>query len=215
MTASKSQEIHFPRPSSARNRSTWPNMKQGWKTTKSQERRCGRRYSENHRQSLAISIGQLARRHHISQRTVISSCIPSAYSTFCEWLLQQKAASSTFVSRVLLMEEACFARNRILTISDNQTWADTNSHSFKKIQFRQQFALNIWVRIIGNLPLNPYELPPLLLGASCLQFISEYLPELLEHVPLEGRQTMWLQHNETPTHSRDFMRHSDSQYPCR
>jgi hypothetical protein len=49
---------------------------------------------------------------------------------FCEWLLQQEAASPTFVSRVLLMEEACFARHRILTISDKQTWADENSHSF-------------------------------------------------------------------------------------
>jgi hypothetical protein len=34
---------------------------------------------------------------------------------FCEWLLQRDAVSQTFLGRVLLMEEACFRRNGILS----------------------------------------------------------------------------------------------------
>jgi hypothetical protein len=34
---------------------------------------------------------------------------------FCEWLLQRDAVSPTFLGRVLLMEEACFTRNEILS----------------------------------------------------------------------------------------------------
>jgi hypothetical protein len=55
----------------------------------------------------------------------------------CEWLLQQEAASPTFLSRVLLIEEACFTRNAILTISDEHTRYDGNPHSFEETQFHQ------------------------------------------------------------------------------
>jgi hypothetical protein len=63
--------------------------------------------------------------------------IVESRKAFCEWLLQREAASPTFLSRELLLEGACFTRNGILTIGDQQTWADENPHSFEETQFRQ------------------------------------------------------------------------------
>jgi hypothetical protein len=46
-------------------------------------------------------------------------------------LPQSDAAFSSFLSRVLLMDEACFTRNGILNIRKHHTWADENSRSFQ------------------------------------------------------------------------------------
>jgi hypothetical protein len=70
------------------------------------------------------------------------------------------------------MEEACFTGNGNLTISDQHTRAAENPYSFEETQFYQQLAINIYAGIIGDLPLGPYELPPLLSGSY---FCSFYL----------------------------------------
>jgi hypothetical protein len=79
---------------------------------------------------------------------------------FCKWLLQQNAAYPTFFCQVLLMDEASFTQNLILNTHNQHMWADENPHSFQETLFQQQFAVNVWVGIIGNLLLGPYELPP-------------------------------------------------------
>jgi hypothetical protein len=102
------------------------------------------------------------------------------------------AACPTFLSQVLLMDEACFIRNGIFNTCNQCTWANGNPHSFKETLFQQQFAVNVWVGIIGSLLLGHYKLP----GASFLQFLSEQL-QLLDDVPL----AMWLLHGGAPAHS--------------
>jgi hypothetical protein len=58
---------------------------------------------------------------------------------FCEWLLQRDE-SLTFLTRVLLMDEACFTRNET---GNQQTWPDENPHSFQETRFQQKFAINV------------------------------------------------------------------------
>jgi hypothetical protein len=129
---------------------------------------------------------------------------------FCEWLLRWDTAAptSTFLSRVLLMDEACFARNVILNNSNQHTWADENWQAFKK----QKFA------ITGDLFLGSYEPPPRLWGggASDLQFMSKNFPQLLDDVLLATRQTMYVLHDKAVAQSSsDVMRYSDCHYPGR
>jgi hypothetical protein len=127
---------------------------------------------------------------------------------FREWLLQQDAAYPKFLSRVLVIDKACFTRNGILNTRNQHTWADENRHSFQETRFQKQFAINVWAGIIGDFLLGPYELPPRLSGASYLQFISEQLPQLPDDVSLATRQTMWVLHDGAPAHSsRDVMRY--------
>jgi hypothetical protein len=92
--------------------------------------------------------------------------------------VQQDAAYPTFLSRVLVMDEAFFTRNGILNTRNQHTWAYENPHSFQETRFQHQFAINVWAGIIGDLLRGPYELPPRLSGSSSLKFLCEKLPPL-------------------------------------
>jgi hypothetical protein len=74
------------------------------------------------------------------------------------------AASPTFLSWAVLMDETRFTRNGILNTRNQHIWADENPHSFQGTRFQQQFAINVWAGITASLFLSPYELPPLLSG---------------------------------------------------
>jgi hypothetical protein len=131
-------------------------------------------------QSPGTSTRRLACRHYISQWTVVRVLQRQIYPfhvqqvqslqppldyerrrAFCEWLLQRDAASPTFLSWVLLMDDACFTRNWILDTRNQHTWADENKNSFQ-----ETLAINVRTVVIGYLLLGPYELPPRLSRAS-------------------------------------------------
>ena len=54
--------------------------------------------------------------------------------------------------------------------------------------------------VLNVLQIGPHELPHRLTGESYLQFLRNELPILLEEVPLDIRQEMWLQHDGAPAH---------------
>jgi hypothetical protein len=123
--------------------------------------------------SPGTSTRRLARCHQISQRTVVrvlhdqllcpfhvqhiqAQQPPLDYErreAFCEWLLQRDAASPPFLSRLLLMDEACFTWNGILNTRNQHTQADENPHSFQETRFQCNKCLG------GNNWRSPYELP--------------------------------------------------------
>jgi hypothetical protein len=73
--------------------------------------------------------------------------------------MQQDTAYPTFLSRVLVMVEACFTRNGILNTHNQHIRAHENPlFFFQETPFQQQFAMNVWAGIIGDLLLGPYEL---------------------------------------------------------
>lgn len=94
---------------------------------------------------------------------MMSRCIRSTYSIYrfrnhhqiMSVSILQMAA---FLSRMLVMDEACFTWNGILNIHNQHTWADENPHCFQETRFQQQFSICVWVGIIGNLLLGPYDL---------------------------------------------------------
>jgi hypothetical protein len=57
------------------------------------------------------------------------------------------------------------------------------------------FAINVWMGISGNFLIVPYELPPLLSGASYLHFLMEELPQLPTM-----QQIMWFMNAGAPAH---------------
>jgi hypothetical protein len=85
---------------------------------------------------------------------------------------------------VLVMDEACFTRNGILNTRNQHTLAHENPRSFQETRFQQQFSINVWAGIIGDLIPGPYELSPRLSEASYLQFLRQQLPQLPDEVHL-------------------------------
>jgi hypothetical protein len=171
---------------------------------------------------------RLARPHHISQRTTVAvshgqllypfhvqhvqalqpplDC--ERRNAFSEWLLQRDA---TLLSRMLLMDEACFTWNGILNTRSQHTWTDVNPHSFQETRFQQQLSINVWAIIIGDPLLGHYQLPPRKAANSSLQFLSEQLPHLLLDVPWNSsRYCGYCMMGLFAPSSRDAMQHSDS-----
>ena len=64
--------------------------------------------------------------------------------------------------------------------------------------------------------IGPYLLPNRLTGEICLTFLRDMLPTLLDAVPLDIRQVMWLQHDGAPAHfDRNVRNHLNVTYPNR
>lgn len=74
---------------------------------------------------------------------------------------------------------------------------------------------NVWTGITGDLT-GHNELPPRLSEASCLNFLTDKLPQILEYVPLVTRQSMWFMHDGSPaTFIGDVKQILDSHCPDR
>lgn len=119
---------------------------------------------------------------------------------FCRWYLQRCLEEPRFPRMILFSDEATFTRDGIFNCRNSHVWADENPHATISRAFQNRFAINMWAGIICDRLIGPYLLPPRLTGPIYLNFLEEILPELLEDVPLDIRQQMWLQHDGAPAH---------------
>ena len=95
-------------------------------------------------------------------------------------------------------------------------WADENPCAQVVQSHQHRFSINVWAGIIANHIIGPYLLPNRLTGEIYLTFLRDMLPTLLDAVPLEIRQVMWLQHDGSPAHfDRNVMNHLNVTYPNR
>lgn len=128
---------------------------------------------------------------------------------YCAWLLQQLVVSPIFLFRILFTDEACFSRNSIMNFHNNHLWCEENPHAIVENNYQHQFSVNIWVGIVGDFLIGPHFLPPRLNGQEYRHFLEFVLPELLEEVPLAGREAMWFMHDGAPPHfsivAREFL----------
>lgn len=74
-------------------------------------------------------------------------------------------------------------------LQNQRTQADENPCSFQETRFQRQLVINVWVEIIGDLLLGPYELPSWPSWASYFQFLAEHL------------FNYWILHDGAPAYS--------------
>ena len=68
--------------------------------------------------------------------------------------------------------------------------------------------------MIGDEIIGPHILPNRVRGDDYADFLRDDLPELLEDLPLNIRQSMWFQHDGAPPHySMRVRRYLDRQFP--
>jgi hypothetical protein len=114
--------------------------------------------------------------------------------------VHQCALNPFFVSSVLLTDEEAFTRNGIINFHNNHMWAEENPHAVVQSSRQQQFSINVWTAIIGNLLVDPHVFPQRLTGNSYRHFLENDLPVLLEDLPLAIRAHMWFMHDGAPPH---------------
>ena len=95
-------------------------------------------------------------------------------------------------------------------------WADENPCAQVVQSHQHRFSINAWAEIIADHITGSYLLPNRLTGEIYLTFLRDMLPTLLDVVPLEIRQVMWLQHDGAPAHfDRNVRNHLNVTYPNR
>lgn len=81
---------------------------------------------------------------------------------------------------------------------------------------QDRWSLNVWGGILGNFVIGPYFFDGTLTGQNYLLFLQNNLPELLEDVPIQTREQMWLQHDGAPVHNtREVKNYLDNMFPNR
>lgn len=135
---------------------------------------------------------------------------------FCEWLLQQNDRDENFTKSVLVTDEATFTRNGIHNFRNTHVWDIENPHAVRRTNFQERFSLNVWAGIVNGMLIGPFILPDRMNGLDYLHFLQNNLPELLEDVPLEIRQSMWFLHDGAPPHFRREVRdYLNNEFPNR
>ena len=119
---------------------------------------------------------------------------------FCQWYVQQTLSIPEFPTIVLWTDEAMFTRDGMFNSHNSHVWDMDNPHAIIVRHHQHRFAVNVWCGVVGDHLIGPYILPSTLCGGNYRVFLHDVLPELLENVPLAGRQRIWFQHDGAPAH---------------
>lgn len=135
---------------------------------------------------------------------------------FCREMLRRCRGDPLFFNSILWSDESCFKRVGVFNMHNLHHWAVVNPHTVREDRFQHQFGVNLWLGILDGRVIGPFELPPRLNGARYLQFLRSDLETLLEDIPQEVRERMWLQHDGAPAHySRQVTEYLNESYPNR
>lgn len=87
-----------------------------------------------------------------------------------------------------------------MNLHNLHSWELENPHLMREDRSQYQFKINYWTGILSGIIIGPFELPGNLTGQSYLEFLQNDLPNLLEEVPEELRESYWLQNDGCPAH---------------
>lgn len=119
--------------------------------------------------------------------------------SFCQWAQQQIHENASFFDYVLFCDEATFHRNGNVNRHNFHYYATENPH-FIRTHSQTRWSLNVWGGIVGDYIIGPYFFEGRVNGQIYLEFLENELQQLLEDVPLNIRQQMWLLHDGAPVH---------------
>lgn len=119
---------------------------------------------------------------------------------FSREMLRRNRQDPQFFNKILWSDESSFRRAGIFNIHNLHHWAYFNPRIVRNDRFQHQFSVNMWSGIFNGSLIGPFELPARLNGEIYRRFLTRNLPVLLEDIPLNLRQSMWLQHDGAPAH---------------
>lgn len=125
---------------------------------------------------------------------------------FCLWVLDKFSEDEHFLDSILFCDESTFHNNGLVNRHNFHYYSDVNPHFFRILDHQNRWSVNVWGGIIGTQVIGPYFFDGNLNGQKFLQFLRDDLPELLENVPLNIRQRMWLQLDGAPAHFKFSVR---------
>lgn len=106
-----------------------------------------------------------------------------------------------FLSKILWSDEARFHNNGVVNRHNSNYWSPMNPHWVMETRFQNIWGINVWCGLFNHSVIGPYFFDGTLTGVRYLDFLENILPDLLEDIPLNERQEMWLQQDGAPPHN--------------
>lgn len=119
---------------------------------------------------------------------------------YCHWMLGMIRENREFLFQILWTDEATFNSDGRVNRHNMHYWSAENPHWLREVQHQGRWSLNVWCGILGGRIIGPYFFEESLNGNVFLDFLVNQLPLLLEDVPLETRQNLFLQLDGCPAH---------------
>ena len=119
---------------------------------------------------------------------------------YCHWMLGMIRENREFLFQILWTDEATFNSDGRVNLHNMHYWSAENPHWMREVQHQGRWSLNVWCGVLGGKIIGPYFFEQPLNGNVFLEFLANQLPLLLEDVPLETRQNLFLQLDGCPAH---------------
>lgn len=119
---------------------------------------------------------------------------------FCLWALDRVAEEEDFFKFVLFTDECTFHNNGIVNRHNFHYYDTENRHFFHTVDHQNRWSVNVFGGIVGNHVIGPYFFNGHLNGRKFIRFLRTAFWDLLEDVPLNIREKMWLQLDGAPAH---------------
>lgn len=135
-------------------------------------------------------------------------------TNFCRWLLNKDIEEHHFLRKILWTDESLFTREGIFNCHNLHHWATENPRLVRVTSTQRRFSCNVWAGIIGDRIIGPHFFDGPLNGETYLNFLRDDLPQLLDELDPDLRQTLVFQHDGAPPHySAAVRRFLNNQYP--
>jgi hypothetical protein len=98
------------------------------------------------------------------------------------------------------MDEVSFTNHGQVNLRNMHYWSVENPRWLTEVDKQRPWTVNVWCGIVHNTIIGPYFIQGTLTGQKYTTFLSQILLGLLEDIPLNIRECMWLQHDGFPAH---------------
>lgn len=98
--------------------------------------------------------------------------------------MQKNAADQNFTASILFTDKIAFSLEDVMNVYNLHIWAGKTTHATCTHASEGKFILNMWTGIVGDYLLDLYNLTEKFDGCIYLAFLQEFLPDMLNDVPL-------------------------------
>lgn len=133
---------------------------------------------------------------------------------FCRTMQNKLQENNQFPFYILFTDECTFHRNGFVNRHNFHYYATENPHLVHVNHFQQRWSLNVWGGIVGNYVIGPHFFEGRVNGDAFYNFLNEDFPLLIQCIPEEIREQMWLQMDgATPHFYRQVREHVTAVFP--
>lgn len=106
----------------------------------------------------------------------------------------------SFLDKILWSDESRFHNNGMVNRHNCHYWSAENPKWVRETRFQRIWGVNVWCGLFNGRLIGPYFYDGTLTGERYLNFLQNILPDLLEDIPLNERNTMWWQQDGATPH---------------